>query len=185
MFKVCPQISKLFIVCSILISAGQFSCAQLAPTWGVQQTAIGFSPSYMYAGRTGMDFSISLSDFQSGCVGYALKYASIAGELFPAVGELSPVWGAKAGIGLMAFGLTMRLSQLTWMSQGMTDVRLLPEIGFDAFTVGNICYGYSGHIAGNRIASISPHRFTLTLNLRKVIKEDDPRFLQADKLPVR
>ncbi len=128
---------------------------------------------YIHSKTSGYHASFTFSDFQSGCVGYAQKGFALGAEIYPNATDGS-IWAQKAGVHLMGMGLCLGFSAVNFTNSEQSDFRIMPEIGIDILTYANATYGFVPHMAGSKINSLSPHRITFSLYLRKSIKEYGP-----------
>ena len=69
------------------------------------------------------------------------------------------------------YGVSFKFSVINYYSNNISDLRLMPEIGINIFSVLIITYGYSIPIFEKQINEIGKHRIALTIKMPMFIYE--------------
>ncbi len=78
----------------------------------------------------------------------------------------------KIGYEVSAYPLCLRGNIIDYLSNGKSDLRLLPEIGISFNGYINLVYGYNFPLLKNKLTEISNSRITLTFNIGKSFLQD-------------
>ena len=74
------------------------------------------------------------------------------------------IFAPKIGYEVNLIIFATRLSLINYLSNGKSDIRLLPEIGITLFGWVDLTYGYSLSFSENSINSLANNRITLSIN---------------------
>lgn len=121
------------------------------------------SPGIVFQGQTYVDINFLYSKYDEGHGNVVIWGPRIGMEL--KLNSTHFVYAPKIGYELAGFPIILRGSAITYIDNGQTDLRLVPEAGLSFFGLINLTYGYNFQTLSFRTSEISNHRFGLTINL--------------------